>query len=165
MGKNNKSYNSKNTQGFTLIELLVVIVILSALSVAGISTFAASQKKSRDTRRKSDLAQIAKALEYYANDSGSYPSSSNGNILACGGTCTWGSAFTSSLGTVYMQVLPKDPSTFSYRYDKVGTGYTLSAYLESDFDPDRNTNLTTSCGSKNCTYVLRSSNLTPTPKL
>lgn len=158
---------ARYSKGFTLIELMVTIVILGTLSTLGISTFRSSQSKSRDIKRKSDLAEVSTSLEYYANDAGTYPSSSpDGKILACGGTCEWGSPFVSSVNakTVYMQSLPKDTKPgSSYRYEKTGKGYMLYAYLETEFDPDRDTNIAVSCGEHMCNYVLRSTNLTPTP--
>ena len=48
--------------GFSLIELLVVIAIIGILSAVGIMLFGSAQKKARDGQRKSDLAQVKKAL-------------------------------------------------------------------------------------------------------
>ena len=60
-------------KGFTLIELLVVIAILGLLATVGLSSFRTSQLKGRDSKRKSNLSQIQKALEMYYNDYGQYP--------------------------------------------------------------------------------------------
>jgi len=70
-------------KGFTLIEIMVVITILGVLIAMVSGSFMASQKKSRDLRRKSDLAQISKALEFYSNDNGRYPAASGGLIEGC----------------------------------------------------------------------------------
>ena len=99
-------------RGFTLVELLVVIAILGILSTIGLGTFRSSQAKSRDSRRKSDLANIQRALEMYLNDYGVYPSSTNGEITLSNGVLSWDgqSEFIDEKGTVYMKELPDDPA-------------------------------------------------------
>jgi len=160
-------YQKKPT-GFTLIELLVVIVLLGFLSITGVSMYQGSQQRGRDMRRKTDLAQIAKSLEMYANDWG-YPDSKSvgvetGKIIGCsnGTICQWGSAWTR--GSIYMQKLPKDPGNGTYCYQKdpsSGKWYKLYANLERTDDPDYNDSLT--CAGTAYTYVLYSANITPTP--
>ena|SRR5579859_5298538 len=121
--------------GFTLIELVVVIGILAVLSVFVLATLNPLQqfKKSRDGERKSDLAQIQRALEQYYQDHGSYPKSNatynitdlNGNTVAWGGASGW---------SPYMNLVPKDPdSTRTYIYYASGSipqSYKLYANLE-----------------------------------
>lgn len=64
-----------NHAGFTLIELLMVIAIIGGLAAIFITTFPASQRRSRDTLRRNDLRQYQSALEVYANrNNGFYPS-------------------------------------------------------------------------------------------
>lgn len=163
--------------GFTLVELMVVIVILGALATMGLSTYQASQQRSRDSKRKADLVQVAKALELFINDCSGFPrkESLTGKIMGCTNACTnvsplptpapcdWGKPFAIG-ATVYMSTLPKDPSPgFSYSYTTSGKGYLLYARLERTDDPDYDTSLTATCGNFPCTYILRSSNITPKP--
>jgi len=157
--------NKKQTfYGFTLIELLIVIALLGFLSITGLSLFQGSQKRARDSRRKTDLWQVTKALEMYANDYG-YPKSTvggveSGKIIGCGGgstACEWGSTW--SRETVYMQKLPKDPGAVSYCYQVVSNGYKLFAKLEDADDADVTSG---TCNSMPYNYVIRSSNLLPT---
>lgn len=54
---------SKNSQGFTLIELLVVIAIIAVLATIGLAIFSNVQGKARDSKRKSDVGEITKALD------------------------------------------------------------------------------------------------------
>ena len=64
-------------QGFTLIELLIVVPIIGILSSFAIYSFSTAQQKARDAARKSDLAQVKKALETVKADctgSAYYPS-------------------------------------------------------------------------------------------
>lgn len=61
-------------KGFTLVELLVVISIIAVLSVIGITIFSSTQKEARNSRRRSDIDAIAKAMEVnYNGSTGQYP--------------------------------------------------------------------------------------------
>ncbi len=59
--------------GFTLIELLVVISIISLLSAIGAASLNSARTKARDTRRLSDMRQIATALELYYDKNNTVP--------------------------------------------------------------------------------------------
>lgn len=165
----------KPTVGFTLIELLIVITIIGILVTIGLGSFASTQMKARDAKRKNDLESIARALELYYNDCGSYPVSSSGSIVGCGGTgscatsavsCSWGGAFTRN-NVQYMLELPDDPSG-DYFYVSSGTSYQLYARLENISDgavPHSGTTArayqNTTCRSgtlDKCNYGTRSSN-------
>lgn len=154
--------------GFTLMELLIVIVLLGSLSVLGLTMFQGSQKRTRDTRRKSDLKEITKALEMYVSDYNRYPASSDGYIMGCEGageepvSCLWGNSW--SRGSTYMQKLPRDLGSTSYCYEldpSAGKWYKLYAKLEGTDNPDYDASLI--CAGSSYTYVLLSPNLTPTP--
>ena len=88
--------------------------------------------ESRDTKRKSDLANIAKALESYQTNTGQYPISANEKISSSVGT------LYKSLVPNYITLLPLDPldPTYYYGYDSDGRSYTLSAVLEDANDSD-----------------------------
>jgi prepilin-type N-terminal cleavage/methylation domain-containing protein len=64
--------------GFTIVELLIVIVVIGILAAITIVAYNGIQQRGRDAQRKSDLVQIAKALELYRVDKGGYPSSTTG---------------------------------------------------------------------------------------
>lgn len=66
--------NNKKSHGFTLIELLVVISIVSLLSSIVLAALNSARSKSRDTKRLSDFYQIEKALLFYYDTYGVYPS-------------------------------------------------------------------------------------------
>lgn len=124
--------------GFTLLELLVVIAIIGILAAIGIGSYGTVQSKARDARRKSDLENVARALEMYRNDVGSYPAagSANGQFAFGGGS------FVHSNGTtVYMQKTPEEKrGGYGYFYEvtNVGggtnNGYYLYARLENQED-------------------------------
>mgnify|MGYP006267341727 CR=1 FL=1 len=132
------------SRGFTLIELLVAITIISILATIGLRTFLGAQAKSRDAKRKSDLAAIQKAMELYYNDCGTYPTTiGDGDIIGCGSSgscnvgaevCTPGEEWIRN-GVTYMQELPSDPMG-NYFYDWSSSGYTLFARLENTSDND-----------------------------
>ncbi len=148
----------RNPSGFTLIELLLVIGILGILSVIGLATFTNSIVRGKDTRRKNDLAQLAKGLESFNNDFGSYPDDDSlGGLIGCtsGGQITlvecppassprW--QVSKNIGgntetVVYIDTYPTDPdSNRVYYYKNTSSGstqsYALYASLENLQDKD-----------------------------
>lgn len=89
-------------RGFTLMELLIVIAVIGILISISTVAYTSAQKKTRDSRRRSDLKALQSGFEqYYADNTNNYPA-----------TC--------SLGTTYMpNGMPTDPKT--------GTAYTATA--------------------------------------
>jgi len=139
VSKNTHLLSRSSSKGFTLIELLIVTVILGILAAIGLRSFQSTQMKSRDARRKEDLAAISQALEAYYNDKGGYPLSNNGQIVGCDTAepiaCTWGQPFQDDRGTFYMTQLPEDPRSFNYYYvSSDGSDYQLYARFENDQD-------------------------------
>jgi general secretion pathway protein G len=163
-------------KGFTLIEIMVVITILGVLVAMVAGSFIASQKKSRDLKRKSDINQISKAMEFYYQDRGRYPSTNTGSFVGCGPSatpveCVAGSDWTDTTSnTIYMAKIPQDPTNQTYYYDTDvnGTYYQIYARLENTEDQDVHKNGTTpqtytgtNCGGGNeCQYGIASSNTT-----
>jgi len=159
--------------GFTLVELLVVITILGIIVAIGLVSFRSAQERGRDAQRKSDLKQIASALELYYSDYGKYPDAGAGTILGCpspdSGVCTWGAAdksFTDNK-TLYMKVVPKDPTKgHSYLYRTVSvnsvpdTGFQLFANLENSQDGSI-ISVNQTCGNISCNFAVTSPNVSP----
>ena len=73
-----------STSGFTLIELLIVVVIIGILAAIAIPKFANTKDRANQASMKSDLRNLASAMESYYGD--------NGNQYATS---------LASLGTVY----------------------------------------------------------------
>lgn len=73
-------------KGFTLIELLIVIAILGILAVAVLSAInpLEQMKKARDSRRKSDSAELLNAYERYFTTFSCWPWEATGAGNACG---------------------------------------------------------------------------------
>ena len=171
-------FMTRNTyrEGFTLIELLIVMIILSILVAIVTGTYATSSKRGRDNRRKGDLRSVATTLEAYYNDKGAYPTNdANGqmvgccNILGCGDTqpCGWGGTMKDTNGTLYMVLIPSDPTTGKqYYYWGNGSSYKLYAKLEHTKDVGDGVQQSgyggTNCGGGTlCTFGISSSNTTP----
>ena len=117
----------RGQKGFTLIELLVVIAIIGILATIVLVSLNTARQKARDTRRISDIRQVALALEMYYDDNSAYPGTS--------GTDQWGVMETAiEAGGNYMSSVPIDPSAggvYLYRVDATGQDYILGATLEN----------------------------------
>lgn len=171
-------------KGFTLIELILVVAILAILTglLLTIVNPVAQFRKANDTRRKSDLAQLQRALEQYYQDHGQYPKYSTQSPLyeivdfsnvdknPLPGI-TWGNAWQP-----YMNFLPKDPDPtrrYIYVTDASFQTYWIYASLEQgSADPQAcnkgfacsNVPSSTYCGnsaSDVCNYGVSSTNTTP----
>ena len=60
-------------RGFSLIELLVVIALIGILTAIATASYTTMQKKSRDSRRISDMKAIQQGLEQSFSDTLAYP--------------------------------------------------------------------------------------------
>ena len=107
--------------GFTLLELLVVISLIGLLVGVGTVSYTSAQKKSRDSRRKSDLKAVQSAFEqYYSDSSAVYPKDQT-------------EAATALVGGLPTD--PKNTGTYVYtvQYDATdGAAYCACGLLESD---------------------------------
>ena len=170
-------------KGFTLVELLVVMAILGVLVTLVAGGFRTAQMRGRDSKRKSDLKEIATALEIFYSDHGEYPNANGEQIQACqydpamgSGDCTWGaSEFTDGV-TTYFKILPEDPvssQNYVYRVQLIADNadnqkYQLFARLENSEDLNclggdcANPPVAHSCGADTCNYAITSPNTTPT---
>ena len=160
-----------NLRGFTLMEILIAMTIMGILASVGYAAYSVSLQKSRDGARKSDLSQVARALEAYNNDFGVYPPSCSGRVAGCvDGTqsCIWGGAFASD-DKIYMSQLPlesKSGWTYVYLVADDRRSYQLFARIENEQDPHW-IEYTTSCTSQAlpCTYGVSSANVDLEPAL
>src|SRR6266498_1113967 len=65
-----KDMNKRNEQGFTLIELLVVVAIIGILAAIAIPQYATYKQQAADSKAKSDLHNMATAMEAYYGSNG-----------------------------------------------------------------------------------------------
>ena len=139
--------NWKFQRGFTLVELILVMAIIAVLTTFITGGIGSSQVKGRDAQRKSDLKQIAQALELYYQDYGQYPSENSGLIAACpynagtgtGADCTWGSGRFTDDSSLYLKRVPADPDAGKfYLYRIVPSSnnqkFQIFAHLENPND-------------------------------
>jgi len=128
--------NMKNKKGFTLIELMVAIAIIVLLSVVGMVSYRAANKKARDSKRQSSLEQVRAALEMYRSDNDVYPGVTS--VLVDGN---------------YLSELPTDPRAgdgYGFYYSSTdGFTYSLCAVFEA---VDPGDTCTGACGSETCNY-------------
>ncbi len=104
--RTSRSRSRRGERGFTLIELLIVAFILSVLAAILIPNFLRARTNSQVSASKSNLKELATALETYYVDNQAYPNDVTLNILATG---------------AYIRALPLDPCTLqAYVYTPSG---------------------------------------------
>ena len=170
--------------GFTLVELLVALAIIAILSTIMLGGFRSSQRRAMDAEKKSDLKELAKALELVYADYKQYPAASgDGKIFSCpfstnpgaSNICSWGEKddpMRDAKGTIYFREIPQDPSGGSYYYRTLYDNKAFQLYAHLDNPEDKNCingDCTISspngsnCGSgKNCNFAITSSNVSAT---
>lgn len=105
----------RTINGFTLIELLIVIVVIGILAAITLVAYNGVQAKAQDSNRQSGISDIAKALQLYYIDNGTYPVSSCTSSCAINGSWSdtndgsWQN-LVSQLVPQYVSSLPTDPN-------------------------------------------------------
>ncbi len=157
--------------GFTLIELVVVVAIIATIMSIVVALVGDAKAKARDTKRRTDLAQIQVALELYRNQNGSFYVTGGG----AGGTGTGylsyenGSSYPAAVTRILYnqghlpQPIIEDPLQspgYMIYICSGGQSYALSATLEFPTNRDI-ADIQTSCNGSgpNGTYSLYGKNV------
>lgn len=113
-------------KGFTLLELLVVMVIIGLLASYVGPRYFAQLGKSEQSVAKAQIEALAKALDSYRLDMGSYPATDVG--LA--GLVNKGSADAKWRGPYLQKAVPPDPwgRAYIYKLDGSGNEFELLSY-------------------------------------
>ncbi len=119
-----RKYEDKE-EGFTLIELLVVIIIIGILAAIAIPVFLSQKKKGYEASEKSDLRNVAQAVESYNVDNQNYAQTVFGTGTLTDGT----SKVTGSAQTIGADKLNmSNGNTITWIGGKtVGTAFCLKA--------------------------------------
>ena len=170
-----------NIFGFKKDEGIAVFVILAVLIGIIALNLQVSFRKSRDSQRKSDIRAVHDALAAYQNDFGYFPSSLDGDILAClpddeidtyrdaesvedvdFKKCRWGwdslrDVFDTSYPS-YLERLPADPQHTQggrYYYVSNGSRFQIYAALESEDEDEYSQEIVDRnlpCGDRICNF-------------
>ncbi len=154
-----------------MVVVIGILALLGGMLLNILNPFGQFQK-ANDSRRKSDLAQVSRALEAYYQDNGRYPEAdSSYHIKRLDGTpVIWGQQWVP-----YMTLVPKDPGSSSYIYvtNEARQSYYLYASLERGSQDSQvctgvsnkcaNVPLGVKCGGESyvCNYGLTSPNVSP----
>lgn len=141
----------KTKNGFTLIELLVVISIVGILSSVAMTTLNGARAKARDARRRSDLDQIALAMDMYYVEYRTFIVAGTGYRGTAKGWFGYRDGTTYSKSIVaglrdagFFKELPLDPdyvseasTTGQYMLYNCGSGFCVYAKLEKPTNTDK----------------------------
>jgi prepilin-type N-terminal cleavage/methylation domain-containing protein len=105
-------------KGFTLIEMLIVIAVIGVLAIAVLSAInpVEQMRKARDTRRRSNAAELLNALERYYATHEDYPADYS---AAAGGTLTCSTAIANRIASTHLATLVSDNEVKSEFTDRI----------------------------------------------
>ncbi|HYG83792.1 MAG TPA: prepilin-type N-terminal cleavage/methylation domain-containing protein [Verrucomicrobiae bacterium] len=149
-------------RGFSIIEVIVVIAVIAILATFASVGYSAVNQQSRDTKRRTDLETLAKAMQSWANDAAKKPTETGAgrNGLGEGYVRGEGSEYAANIDTLLAPsgdikdpTTPSGPGSYMFysckKNDPDNTTYGFFAKLESP--NDRDTTTISEWQSKGCT--------------
>lgn len=107
-------------RGFTLVEVLLVIVIIGILAAIAVPNFAGKTDKARVASAKSQIKNLASAVDIFEVDTGTYPSTLQG-LITNPGVNSWDGPYMKG------NSIPNDPWGVPYQYSSSGNGYDIKS--------------------------------------
>lgn len=129
----------KNKKAFSFVELIVSVTILAIISTIWFISYSSYLWDSRDSQRKSDLAQVWSALKVYKQKRWYYPIPGNKFELTYNWTgivFQW--KFDENVRLNTLDRLPLDPKSktwYIYSITKNAQEYEMAATLENEDNP------------------------------
>ncbi len=126
----------KTTSGFTIVEILIVVMVIGVLVGIAIVSYNGSRGKARDSIRRTDIANIVKALETYYSDNGTYPTVNGSGSIKGGnwytsGDSSWAILQTTLTTAKVINSVPTDPINTSSGYPDGANMYTYGLYVNN----------------------------------
>ncbi len=157
--------------GFTLVELLVVISIIAILVAVTSGSFLNSQKRSRDTSRKTELKALSDALNMYYADNGKFPEDNFNSLIS--NQEEFADTSNPNNKIIYMKKVPKGNASnvkpILYKVSTTGKSFRLYTNLENSDDGSCiSPSVCSTMGysvSSGCCYIITSSNVGTTENL
>ena len=126
-------------KGFTIVELLIVIVVIAILAAITVVAYTGIQERTRNVAIQSDISQVAKLVEAYAAENGSYPSTGGLSQVYADSNCglaTDSDGYTGVNWVPGVENLPQNPGLQGsglggrgcYFYSSDGSLYIVSAW-------------------------------------
>ena len=117
---NMQQKQSRRATGFTLVEVILVIVIIGILAAVAVPNFAGKTDKARIASAKSQIKNLASAVDIFEVDTGTYPASLNA-LLTNPGVNGWDGPYMKG------NSIPNDPWGVPYQYSTSGNGYDIKS--------------------------------------
>ncbi|MFB3896772.1 MAG: prepilin-type N-terminal cleavage/methylation domain-containing protein [bacterium] len=122
-------------RGFTLIELLIVVAIIAILAAIAIPNFLAAQVRAKVTKSKSEMRNVATALESYHVDNNQYPLPYSVGYWNVPDSLSTPIAYVSNIKSFYDPFSTKHPGTsVLHRYGYVTSDWPYHTETQSRWD-------------------------------